>query len=164
MQATKLSAWSDHGVQKKVAIDMGSNLISCVEDRSGGVYAIVNCDKQKIYIGESQDMRLRSQAHINLLKSGKHSCKDLQQDYNNGDKIEIIKIVDIPGKWNTEKRLCAEDYYITCFREKGVELYNNPRDKKCKDNFFILACRNDKTVVNLFNKIHKNRTLTKTRK
>lgn len=74
-----------------------------------GVYAIINRDNKRMYIGESSDMRKRIKAHVNLLKSGNHTCKDMQEDYNNGSRLEITELLEIPGKWNSEKRLCAED-------------------------------------------------------
>lgn len=123
-----------------------SNIIVYPENKNGGIYAIINKDNGKVYIGETQNIRHRSKAHISLLKSGKHTCKALQEDYDSDSKIEIIEMLEIPGKWSADKRLCAEDYYIACLQEKGVELYNNPRDKNCKDNFFILACRTDKAI------------------
>ena len=142
------------------------NAITHPENKSGGIYAIINKDKRKIYIGETKNIRHRSKAHINLLKSGKHTCKELQEDYNNNSNIEIIELLEIPGEWNTEARFCVEDYYIACLQEKGIELYNNPRDKNCKDNFFILACRADKSITNIIKEIgiHENRPLTYTRK
>lgn len=134
-----------------------ANTISHPENKNGGIYAIINRDNGKIYIGETQDIRHRAKAHINLLKSGKHTCKELQEDYDNNSNIEIIEVLEIPGKWSAEERLCAEDYYIACLQEKGIELYNNPRDKNCKDNFFILACRTDRKVANLIKEIGNTR-------
>lgn len=137
-----------------------ANVISYPENKNGGIYAIINRDNGKIYIGEAQNMRHRAKSHINLLTARKHACKELQEDYDNNSNIEIIEVLEIPGKWNREERLCAEDYYIACLQEKGIELYNNPRDKNCKDNFFILSCRTDVRVLKLIKEIKNTRKYT----
>lgn len=118
-----------------------------------GVYAIINRDNKRMYIGESSDMRKRIKAHVNLLKSGKHTCKDMQEDYNNGSRLEITELLEIPGKWNSEKRLCAEDYFIECFRHRGISLYNNDHENT-KDGFFILASRNDSKINSVIKRIN----------
>lgn len=130
----------------------------------GGVYALINTDKNKIYIGESNNIRSRAKAHINLLKAGKHINKGLQQDYNNGENFDFVVLQVIPGAFNSEKRLCIEDYYIECCRIQKIELYNN-NDKNTKESFFILASRNDNTLNDIIKKyrIHENRLLTNTR-
>ena len=119
------------------------------ENTSGGVYAIINKETGKVYIGESWNLKKRAKAHINLLKSGKHYCKELQNDYNNNCVFEIVELLEIPGQFKSEERLRAEDYYISCLRHINVPLYNSEKDKNCKDNFFILSCRIDKKINNI---------------
>lgn len=144
---------------------MTKNEIKVPDVRTGGVYALINTDSKKIYIGESEDIRSRAKAHINLLKAGKHTNSKLQYDYNNGEKFEFAVLIEIPGGCSTEKRLCAEDYYIECCRMRKIKLYNNESDKNTKDGFFILASRNDNALNGIIKeyKIHENRLLTNTR-
>ena len=70
------------------------------ENRNGGIYAIINKDNGRIYIGQTENLRKRAKAHVNLLKAGNHYCKDLQEDYDNNFnfKIEIIELLEIPGQ------------------------------------------------------------------
>ena len=51
-----------------------------------GVYALVNHSKQKCYIGQTKNLKDRIACHVNTLDTGKHHCKELQEDYNKGDK------------------------------------------------------------------------------
>ena len=99
-------------------------------------------------------MKKRAKAHVNLLKAGKHYCKDLQEDYDNNFKIEIIELLEIPGQFKSDERLCAEDYYIACLQQKGVNLYNSKMDKNCKENFFVLSCRIDKRITDIIKNIN----------
>lgn len=62
------------------------------ENRNGGIYAIINKDNGRIYIGETENLRKRAKAHVNLLKAGNHYCKDLQEDYDNNFKKELKTI------------------------------------------------------------------------
>ncbi|MDY5882884.1 MAG: GIY-YIG nuclease family protein [Roseburia sp.] len=123
--------------------------IDYLENRNGGIYAIINKDNGRVYIGETGDLRGRTKAHVNMLKSGKHYCKDLQNDYNNKSKIEIIELAEIPGQFKNDERRRAEDYYIACLQQKGVRLYNDMRDKNCKGNFFILSSRIDRRIADI---------------
>ena len=56
--------------------------ISIPDIKTGGVYALINRNTGRMYIGETEDIRRRCKAHINLLKSGKHNNSELQNDYN----------------------------------------------------------------------------------
>ena len=127
-----------------------NNFVTYPETKEAGVYAIVNKTRKKVYIGESQNIRSRAKAHINLLKSGKHYCEELQKDYDNNHKMEIVEVYIVSNSYDCDTRLCMEDFYIACLQQKGIELYNNPRDKNCKDNFFIYASRLDKNVYNIY--------------
>lgn len=69
-----------------------NNFVTYPETKEAGVYAIVNKTRKKVYIGESQNIRSRAKAHINLLKSGKHYCEELQKDYDNNHKMEIVEV------------------------------------------------------------------------
>ncbi len=128
--------------------------ISIPDIKTGGVYALINRNTGRMYIGETEDIRRRCKAHINLLKSGKHNNSELQNDYNNNYPFEIIVLSEITGRCNSEKRLCAEDYYIECFRRRGIKLYNSENDKNTKESFFILASRNDASINNVIKMIN----------
>lgn len=47
-----------------------------------GIYAIVNKQDKKLYIGKSSNIRARIQQHVSSLKKGKHTQK-MQTAYDN---------------------------------------------------------------------------------
>lgn len=100
-----------------------------------GVYALVNHSKKKCYIGQTKNLKDRIACHINTLDTGKHHCKELQKDYSNGDKIEIIVLAET--KEYSDERKCLEDYYIMCLHERDIGLYNDLGQAKSDKNFFI---------------------------
>ncbi len=119
-----------------------------------GVYALVNHSTQKCYIGQTGNLRNRLACHINTLDTGKHHCEELQKDYNNGDKIEIIILAET--RKNSDDRKCIEDYYITCLHEREIELYNNLGQAKSDKNFFYRASFLDCTVRNLIKNVKQH--------
>lgn len=64
-----------------------------------GIYKITNIKNNKVYIGESIDIRKRWLEHLEELKNNKHINYKLQKDYNifgkENFKFEIIDICDI---------------------------------------------------------------------
>ena len=100
-----------------------------------GVYALVNHSKQKCYIGQTKNLKDRIACHVNTLDTGKHHCKELQEDYSKGDKIEIIILAET--KEYSDERKCLEDYYIMCLHERNIDLYNDLGQAKSDKNFFI---------------------------
>lgn len=46
-----------------------------------GVYKITCLANQRIYIGKSNNIRMRALEHVKHILSGKHSCKELISDF-----------------------------------------------------------------------------------
>lgn len=116
-----------------------------------GVYALVNHSKKKCYIGQTKNLKDRIACHVNTLDTGKHHCKELQEDYSNGDKIEIIILAET--KEYSDDRKCLEDYYIMCLHERNIGLYNDLGQAKSDKNFFYRASFLDSNVGNLIKNI-----------
>lgn len=53
------------------------------------VYAIKNLDNGKIYFGETIHYYERIYCHCTSLSMNYHRCKQLQEDYNNGNHLSI---------------------------------------------------------------------------
>lgn len=62
---------------------------------SSGVYAIWNCDNQRVYIGSSTKMRRRVKSHIAQLKNNIHPLADMQKDFNAGNSFLVFKVLDV---------------------------------------------------------------------
>lgn len=87
-----------------------------------GVYLIENKTQNKYYVGSSFDIEKRLSQHFSLLKSGNHTIKDMQDDYNNGDVFNrhIIKNLNTSVK---SYLLEEEARSIKEYAKKGI-LYN----------------------------------------
>lgn len=89
--------------------------------KESGIYMIYNIYKHKAYIGQTHNFRNRALSHKRNLKSGTHSNRQLQKDYNDGDNF-IFSIIHIT-KSETDLRI-LESEYIYAFQRRYVKLYN----------------------------------------
>lgn len=88
-------------------------IITQIKRNDSGVYYIKNLNNNKLYIGQSIQLRTRIEHHIYMLENGKHIIKELQEDYNKGDRFKIGIVQKAPKhllggleiyyilKWNT---------------------------------------------------------------
>lgn len=129
------------------------NIISKPTYKGAGVYAIINIDKNKCYIGQTDNVKNRISIHISMLKHNRHYSQKMQTDYNNGDRFDIKlleKTQNITFYHDDRKRL--ECYYIGCLMRAGVPLYNRIPEFSSKD-FFFWSLYVDKKFYNLVKNI-----------
>lgn len=89
-----------------------------------GIYAIVNTQTNKYYIGEASNLAGRLSHHISQLKVQKHDCHQLQKDWQiYGEKVFDFVILEIGTlKWSDRiKRLKVERQYIQKYQKS---IYN----------------------------------------
>jgi len=136
-------------------LKMKQNTIKLPKFPKSGVYAIINITKRKCYIGQADNIQNRASTHISQLKHNKHSIKEMQEDFNNGDKF-VFEIIKETPKYKIfvqkYQRRCIEAYYIQCMLELKIKIYNKSYKNADKD-FFWYAVRLDKDVEKLRNKI-----------
>lgn len=131
-----------------------NNKIEMPENRTAGVYAIVNKTAHKCYIGNAQDMRYRASTHLSMLRHGKHYSKEMQKDYDNNHKFEFVVLCETDQEqWHYDDRRCLEDYFISCMKANDIKLYNSPNHGIYEKNFFFRASRLDKRVRGLKDKV-----------
>ena len=101
-----------------------------------GVYKLTNKLNGRVYIGSAREFKERWREHTKRLKSGNHSNKFLQADYNKcGEDVfvfEVIEVIDGPQ----ENRLLVEQRYIDQHYDDQQQCYNltrsvNKRGPKC---------------------------------
>ena len=71
-----------------------------------GVYAILNINNNKIYIGSSRNIKGRLTNHKTLLLHRKSKIKEMQEDYNKGNKFIAYVITPVRIR---EEQYCKDD-------------------------------------------------------
>lgn len=102
-----------------------------IEKGKSGVYAIKNKTNKKIYIGQSENLYMRYQSHKSALKAGRHPNREMQNDYNKRHILVFYPLETIESH-GSRKRLEKENYYLSCYAFKGIELYNSG----CKEHYY----------------------------
>lgn len=71
-----------------------------------GVYMIRNEKNGKVYIGSSCDIETRLYMHRSMLAHGKHSCKELQADYNRRHPFttHVLHVEAVPKDHRSKNR------------------------------------------------------------
>ncbi|PJW18904.1 GIY-YIG nuclease family protein [Geobacillus sp. WSUCF-018B] len=94
-----------------------------------GVYAIINRNNRKMYIGRSKNILARCEAHAWKLKTGNHGCDELQEDFDFGNQIDFVALLEMPGASNEELKE-MEQHFIYIFqtydREHGYNKNKRP--------------------------------------
>ena len=90
----------------------------CKDCDFSGVYAIVNTDNKKIYVGTAKNIRKRLSIHRSRLKSNTNSVKKMQEDYNNGDSF--VSFVVTPVSLSPVKG--KEDNNLKYFEDNAMRI------------------------------------------
>ena len=77
-----------------------------------GIYALYWEDQDKIYIGQSQNLHTRSNAHFSLLKRNRHTNSKLQQTYNKYGMPSYLILEEVQDLDNITNR---EVYWVNEF-------------------------------------------------
>ena len=95
-----------------------------------GIYKLINKHTGKVYVSYSQKMSWGIQHHLFKLRNNRHKNQDLQDDYNNGDRFDVVILREYKGydkevlMDDTKKFIESENsYYQGYNRSKGVN-YN----------------------------------------
>ena len=94
-----------------------------------GIYEIRCIPKNRVYIGESENLLARLGKHAASLAQNQHDCRDLQQDWNQfGLQGHSFRILRHGPSWNTVTRRRAEEAIILKQRyQQSFSLYNTDR-------------------------------------
>lgn len=90
---------------------------------AAGVYAIINIETNKVYIGSTVDFKGRWVYHKSRLRHDKHDNSYLQHSWNKygEDAFEfgVLEYLD-----NLDNLHLAEQLWMDKYREEGIGLYN----------------------------------------
>ena len=96
-----------------------SNFLKIPAYKGAGIYAIMNREKMSVYIGQTTDINARAKQHDEQLTSKTHVNKALQQDADNGTKLNFIVLQRLPEDTKENEFFAALRYpsalFITYF-------------------------------------------------
>ena len=104
-----------------------------------GIYAIINSQDFKCYVGSSKNIALRAVQHKTALNAGNHPNKKLQKDCDKKLRFVILqKFEDISDK---ELRI-AEKVYMIGMMLENFKLYNiSPSSAKTREDIaYSISC------------------------
>ena len=88
------------------------------------IYAILNRNKMMVYIGQTQNVNKRAWQHDEQMSSNTHFNQSIQNDVNDGEKLDFIVLHRMPEN-TTEKELkLLEKLFMLEFVNSGFKLYN----------------------------------------
>ena len=106
-------------------------LTTTTKDKTPCIYAIINNENYRAYIGESRQPINRFYQHLRTLKNGTHANKELQKDYDKGNSFIFKRLREY--KVDDEETIrYYELLYMDIFREQGIELYNSETAEQVK--------------------------------
>lgn len=103
----------------------------CKDCDFSGVYAIINSDSKKIYVGSSRNIEKRLKNHKTNLQSGNHANKLLLNDYLNGDSFCCKVVSPVPLYRDYNKDMYLREYeriVISMIESTGKYKVYNTRD------------------------------------
>lgn len=96
------------------------------------VYAI-RCSKNgKMWVGVTSSLYTRIRSHMSELRSGRHSCKEMLDDYRKFGENEF-RVFKLAEGIMHEDRLTEESKYMDMYRTRESEFGYNTRHRKPKE-------------------------------
>lgn len=120
--------------RKKTAMDY----FVIPKTRKSGIYAIVNWEDMACYVGSTNDLKRRAQAHKTALMSGKHVCKKLQNAKDNNKILRFVVLREIDRYIVKSDLILLEYCYMLEMIRQSFDLYNT--QPKSKYNESQLDC------------------------
>ena len=65
-----------------------------------GVYGFWNIENGKIYIGSSKNIKSRINNHLSKLRNGRHENKEMQKDFDDGNKFMVFNVLEVDNTKN----------------------------------------------------------------
>lgn len=126
------------------------NSISFHEYFQPGIYMILNINKNKCYIGETENIADRLASHFKRLNSNKpHACAELQTDWNfqNGQNF-VFKILFFGPEWSERSvRLQKEREIVLSFGQENVYNFTKYIDSRIQRQSIARTIRRNSIPV-----------------
>jgi len=111
-----------------------------------GVYKISNMINNKVYIGESFNIKRRWKEHIQELINNSHYSLELQKDYNTygKDNFKFEVLEEVEYKYKQVIRKCL----LIILEDKYIRQYNSIKEGYNNENTLELILKGEKALFN----------------
>lgn len=92
-------------------------MIEIPDKNTPGIYALVNIEKGKCYIGKTKNIGRRITQHIDTLERYAHKNIEMQTDYTAGDRFKLTILNEYPAD--------VENIYLDYEEAKYIALYES---------------------------------------
>ncbi|MSU03105.1 GIY-YIG nuclease family protein [Tissierella pigra] len=92
-----------------------------------GVYALVNLENGKCYVGQTKNLRNRISQHFGKLKKGEHDSETMQDDYDNGHIFKPVILKEFKKEYDETKLEDYENLYIGLYQSHKTQHGYNTR-------------------------------------
>jgi hypothetical protein len=95
-----------------------------------GVYKITNINNNKVYIGESLNIKRRWKEHINDLSNNEHHSKKLQVDWNSQGKDSFkFEIIQTINSSNYDNKMGLIQMILYVYEDLNIKKYNSVNEE-----------------------------------
>jgi group I intron endonuclease len=81
-----------------------------------GIYALINLENGKCYIGKTMNLNQRITQHLGKLKTGQHENKAMQEDYNQDSIFKVVVLEEFKSNISSRELDNAETLYIGLYQ------------------------------------------------
>lgn len=116
------------------------------------IYSITNVESEKMYIGNTKDLRTRLASHIYEFKAGTHYNREMQSDFDKGAEFQVNVLVILDKEDERKGRNALEAYFVILYNslESGYNMVYTYQDKQ----YAIRAIRQN--IEYITRCLHKN--------
>ena len=120
-----------------------NNDLNLIKQMVPGIYEIICIPKNKVYIGQSENLLARFGKHSASLTQNQHDCKQLQKDWNQFKDQALqnfeMRVICSGSEWNNfEKRREKEQLVIEQKIKENFSLYNIDKAAIFTHNYRII--------------------------
>lgn len=135
-------------------------LIEVPKSNNPGIYALVNLENGKCYIGKTMNLNQRIKQHLNKLEKGKHDNKEMQEDYNKNSIFKLVILEKFSSNVDSKELARSEILYIGLYQSYEKEHgYNKNISRLTRDNIIKIVASDE--INKLLNALESEMKKTK---
>lgn len=115
-------------------------LIEIPKTNYPGIYALVNLENGKCYVGKTKNLNQRITQHLEKLKRGQHENKTMQEDYNKNSIFKSVILEEFSYNVHPKELTQAEILYIGLYQSyKKEHGYNKNISRLSRDSIIKIV-------------------------